>query len=202
MTDARFPERWLNLAALQRVSPTAYRLFGNALMWSVANGTDGHIPVWALGLIPSAEETDAKELAQVSLWLDHVSDGWVIAPYEDTQTTRSDLELLANGRRQDAARKRRVRHHKQGDHSLCVDDCPDVRGTCPGDSPEGQVRGTPIGQAKDRTGKEQLPVQGRNLRRTHTTKETPDGRSSGISCPPDSPPDIAGHAPVGREEAS
>ena len=44
MTDARLPERWLNDGRLQRVSASAYRLFGNGLMWTVANRTDGHLP--------------------------------------------------------------------------------------------------------------------------------------------------------------
>jgi hypothetical protein len=156
MTDARFPERWLNDARLQRASAEAFRLFVLALTWSVANRTDGRITVDDLDLIPHATAKDAGELADAGLWLtDGWSDGWTIADYESTQTVRSDLELLDNGRRQDRTRKRRSRHHAAGDHSLCYSDvCPDVRGTCPGDSPVGQVRGTALGQ--DRTGQDRL----------------------------------------------
>jgi hypothetical protein len=186
MTDARFPERWLNDARLQRVSPAAYRLFANALMWSVSNRTDGHVPTWALGLIPWSEPGDAKELVQVSLWLDHISDGWIIGDYEDTQTTRDDLEILTRGRRTQAASKRRRRHHAQGDHSLCdMDNCPcppDIYPDVPQDSPR-------PGQA--RTGQDrQTHVQEKNLRGVDPPKGSPVLQSGGLAHPPDCPPDI------------
>ena len=108
MTDARFPERWLNDARLQRVPAGAYRLFGNSLMWAVSNRTDGHVPAWALTMIPHATEADAKELAAAGLWADGHG-GWVIADYEDTQSTRDDLEVLANARKRQRDKKRRQR---------------------------------------------------------------------------------------------
>jgi hypothetical protein len=141
MTDARFPERWLNDARLQRVSASAYRLFGNGLMWTVANRTDGHIPVWALAMIPHASEPDAKELAAAGLWPEHERDGWSVVDFGDTQTARSDLELLDNSRRQDAVKKRRQRHHAAGDHSLCYPEvCPLSPGQSPGTSPRDPTR--------------------------------------------------------------
>jgi hypothetical protein len=109
MTDARFPERWLNDRRLQMTPPSAYRLFGNGLMWSVANRTDGHIQASCFPLIPHACEADAKELERVSLWLDDGHGGWVIAGFEETQTTAADLAHLAEQRRKNRDRQRRHR---------------------------------------------------------------------------------------------
>jgi hypothetical protein len=39
MTDARFPERWLNDRRLLRLSDAAFRLFVISLTWSVSNRT-------------------------------------------------------------------------------------------------------------------------------------------------------------------
>jgi hypothetical protein len=138
MTDARFPERWLNDARLQRVSPSAYRLFGNALMWSNANRTDGHIPGWALGMIPHGAEADAKELAAADgLWAEHQRDGWVIPEYDLTQTSRGELEMLERRRRKDRDRKRRLRSSESSPADSPADNPRDI----PDESPRpGQAR--------------------------------------------------------------
>lgn len=121
MTDARFPERWLSDARLQRVSPEAYRAHGNALMWSVSNRTDGAIPVWALPMVPHLTEAHARELASAGLWAGSARDGWMILDYDDTQTTAAQLAAAAAARRADKIRQRRHRAHVAGDHSLCGD---------------------------------------------------------------------------------
>ena len=151
MTDARFPERWLNNAQLQSVSASAYRLYGNALMWAVANRTDGHLPSTALAMIPHATKEDAGELETVSLWLDDGAGGWLIVGYEHTQTTRAQLEAAEQARAHERDKKARQRKHKAGDHSLCGDDCLVSPGTDPGTSP-GKTQDRP-GQARTtRTG--------------------------------------------------
>jgi len=109
MTDARFPERWLNDWRLQSVTPAAYRLFGNALMWAVSNRTDGRIASTALALIPKAAKEGAAELESVGLWLGDGEDGWLIDGFEDTQTTSADLDVLANARRRQRDKMRRRR---------------------------------------------------------------------------------------------
>ena len=43
MTDARFPERWLNDRRVLRLPDDAFRLFVLSLAWSVANQADGRI---------------------------------------------------------------------------------------------------------------------------------------------------------------
>jgi hypothetical protein len=146
MTDARFPERWLNDARLQRVSADAYRLYGNALMWCVANRTDGHVPEWALGMIPHAAATVAGELIAVGLWAVHEHDGWIITDFEDTQSSSSDLEVLDNARRRQREKKRRQRAAERSPE--------DVPGDSPGDSPGGLYPGTNEGTAlgQDRLG--------------------------------------------------
>jgi hypothetical protein len=135
MTDARFPERWLNDARLQRVGPSAYRLFGNGLMWTVSNRTDGHIPTWALGMIPHASEAAAEELAAVGLWAEHERDGWTVTEFEPTQTSRHELEVLDNVRRREREKKHRQRR--------------------PGGLSPGTNGGTALGQA--RPGQGQAP---------------------------------------------
>jgi hypothetical protein len=121
MTDARLPERWLSDARLQRVSPEAFRAFANSLMWAVSNRTDGHVPVWALALIPHIDEQCARELTAAGLWAGHARDGWVVLSFEETQTTAADLAGLADGRRKQRDRQRRHRAHSAGNHSLCGD---------------------------------------------------------------------------------
>lgn len=111
MTDARFPERWLLDARLQRVSPDAYRLFGNALMWAAGNRTDGHVPGWALDMIPHARVGDAKELAEAGLWAAS-GDGWAITDFEGTQSSRDELDALDARRRADRKRKTEERKRK------------------------------------------------------------------------------------------
>ena len=166
MTDARFPERWLNDRRIVRLPDDAFRLFMMSLAWSVANKTDGRLYDDDLPLIPGvprsvvAAYTDeglavvpldppaaVQKLVKAELW-ERVADYWLITDFEDTQTSRSDLELLANGRRTEAASKRRRRHHASGDHSLCVD-CGHVQG----DSPGGHVRGDTPRTGQARTGK-------------------------------------------------
>lgn len=43
MTDARFPERWLNDRRVLRLSDPAFRLFVISLTWSVSNRTYGEL---------------------------------------------------------------------------------------------------------------------------------------------------------------
>jgi hypothetical protein len=54
MTDARFPERWLNDRRLLRLSDAAFRLFVISLTWSVSNRTDGVLDTGDLTLIPAS----------------------------------------------------------------------------------------------------------------------------------------------------
>jgi hypothetical protein len=107
MTDARFPERWLNDRRILRLPDDAFRLFVLSLAWSVANQTDGRIYDDELPLIP-ASASGSGRLAKCGLW-ERVADHWLITVFEETQTTRADLEHLASQRRKARDRKRRER---------------------------------------------------------------------------------------------
>jgi hypothetical protein len=112
MTDARFPERWLNDRRLQSVAPSTFRVFANSLMWAVGNRTDGHIPADAVPLIPHASVAEMGALAMASLLMpDMDGDGWRIVDYEDTQTSAAQLEAAAIARRAND-RERQERHRK------------------------------------------------------------------------------------------
>lgn len=58
MTDARFPERWLNDRRVMRLSPDAFRTFVIALTWSVANRTDGVITDDDMPFLPGVSPRD------------------------------------------------------------------------------------------------------------------------------------------------
>jgi hypothetical protein len=136
VTDARLPERWLNDRRLLRLPDDAFRLFVTSLMWSVANKTDGVLYDDDLPLIPSANPSLAGQLAKAGLWK-REWDRWLIVEFEETQTTRADLEALARGRRAQRDKKRRQRATKAARASS-------VPGDVPGDTPR---------TGQDRTGK-------------------------------------------------
>lgn|ERR1022692_4483670 len=108
MTDARYPERWLNDRRFLRLPDGAFRLFFISLAWAVANRTDGVIYDDDLALMPGIDAGQAKTLAKADLW-ERVSDHWLILDYEETQTSRSDLEVLAHARKKAREKKRRQR---------------------------------------------------------------------------------------------
>jgi hypothetical protein len=107
VTDARFPERWLNDRRVLRLSDDAFRLFVLSLVWSVANKTDGRIYDDDLPLIPG-NGAGVGQLAKSGLW-ERTADYWLIGEFEDTQTTSADLEHLAVQRRKTRDRKRAER---------------------------------------------------------------------------------------------
>ena len=96
MTDARFPERWLNDRRVLRLPDDAFRLFVCGLAWSVANKTDGYLSDEDLALIPGVNLEAAAALYDAELWWGHMH-GAQITVFEETQTSRDDLETLAPG---------------------------------------------------------------------------------------------------------
>ncbi|RZT87511.1 hypothetical protein EV383_4436 [Pseudonocardia sediminis] len=142
MTDARFPERWLMDVRVQALTDAGYRLFGNALMWSVSNRTDGEITDKRLPMIPYVDTMAIPELVEAGLWTRR-KDRWLIADFETTQTGSDELGRLDRMRKAERDKKSRQRAAKaaatDADHS--------VPGTVPG-----TFRGT----AQDRKGEERL----------------------------------------------
>lgn len=138
MTDARFPERWLNDRRVMRLSDAAHRLFVVSLAWSVSNRTDGVIDDDDLRLIPGVEPGRAEELGKAGLW-DRYPDHWLIVDYDSTQTTRDQLDRLDRIRRSEREKKARQRERKAAMAGRADDvdevDSPRVvsPGTVPGD---------------------------------------------------------------------
>lgn len=108
MTDARIPERYLMDRRVARLSDAAFRAWIVATLWAVANRTDGAIERVDLHLIPQLDAASADALAACGLWSE-TTDGWQIADYAETQTSRSELEALENVRRREREKKRRQR---------------------------------------------------------------------------------------------
>jgi hypothetical protein len=116
VTDARYPERWLNDRRILRLSDPAFRLFVTALVWSVANRTEGVIDEADLSLIPQVDGDRSAELAKAGLW-HREHDTWVIDCFADSQTSKSQLDGLDLKRRQDALRAATYRARKSRDSS-------------------------------------------------------------------------------------
>jgi hypothetical protein len=113
MTDARFPERWLNDRRVRRLSDPAFRLFVISLTWSVSNRTDGVLYPDDLALLADVDPASAAEMEKSELWR-REKDYWLIADFENTQTTREQLEGLDRKRRLDRERKARQRARDRG----------------------------------------------------------------------------------------
>lgn len=111
MTDARFPERWLNCRRLLRLSDPAFRLHILALAWSVSNRTDGVLYDDDLLLIPTVDATRATELAKAGLWC-RERDYWMVVDFADTQSTADELAALESIRRSGRERKTRERQRR------------------------------------------------------------------------------------------
>jgi hypothetical protein len=145
MTDARLPERWLNDRRLQRLSADHYRTFINALLWSVANRTDGRIEREDVGLIPHWSGSAAKAFVSAELFTPQ-SGGWLITDYASTQSARSELERLEKLRAGERIKKAKQRAKKLAeDGDAPGDDEPvelDVPVDIPGDGPVDMSPGT------------------------------------------------------------
>lgn len=149
MTDARFPERYLSDRRVLRLTADEFRGWAFATIWSVSNRTDGVILSDELPLIPFMKDPTAQKLEACGLW-NAVDDGWTIADFSQSQTSRHELEVLDNARRRDREKKARQRAAKNGEPVSFSD--------VPGDSPEGSSRGTSRGHVPEdmtgRTGRE------------------------------------------------
>lgn len=113
MTDARYPEAWLNDRRVVRLSDAAHRLYVTANAWSASNRTDGFVETADLALIHGIDASKAAELATIGLWK-QVTGGWLIVDFHKTQTTKAQLEGLDHKRHQDRERKARERARKHG----------------------------------------------------------------------------------------
>lgn len=114
MTDARYPEAWLNDRRIVRLSDAAHRLFVTANVWAASNRTDGFIEAADLALIHGVDARHHTELVSAGLWTE-VPGGWQIVDFHKTQTTKAQLDGLDHKRHQDRERKARERARKRGE---------------------------------------------------------------------------------------
>jgi hypothetical protein len=143
MTDARFPERWLNDLRLHEATDSQFRLFTLANAWAVSNRTDGVISSRHLSLIPRATTTDAAALVALGLW-QSTSTGWAIVDFLRVQTSRSQLEGLEARMAND--RERSKRHYDKRNKRETS------REETGGTSRENNVRSSRENKGQDRTG--------------------------------------------------
>lgn len=108
MTDARFPERWLNDRRIMRLSPRDFRSYVLALTYAVANRTDGRLDLADLEACPGFNLESIAPLVSAGLWLEVDAGIWAIVGFTETQTTRAQLDA--------AARKREAERIRQAEH--------------------------------------------------------------------------------------
>jgi len=142
VTDARLPERWLSDRRIQRLADGHYRSFINALLYSVANRSDGVIEPEDLSLITGFAAGAAKALVNAGLWIP-LTRGWLIADYEITQTASSELTRLEKLRAGERIKKARQRAKKLAEEEgIPADEEPHVPVDVPGDGPVDDPPGT------------------------------------------------------------
>ncbi|MDQ0212649.1 hypothetical protein J2S92_003339 [Arthrobacter bambusae] len=107
--DARFPTYYITDRRILRLSPEQFRFFVIATTWSVSNKTDGHISTEDLELIPFVNHEYPAALVRSGLWKSTES-GWLIAEFEQTQTSAAQMEAAMENRlAKDRERQKRAR---------------------------------------------------------------------------------------------
>ncbi len=88
-----------------------------AMVWSNRHGTDGSVPAHALRRVTDDPDPDAaaEHLVARGKWRT-VEGGWEIVGFLDDQPAAEDVQRTKELAR---ARQRRLRQHRNGDHSLC-----------------------------------------------------------------------------------
>jgi hypothetical protein len=101
--DARYPERYLHDRRVSRLNDAEHRAYVLALVWSVANRTDGVISVGDLDTLPRGVTREALDgLTRAELVTEQIVAGdlvWLLTDYAETQTTRAELDSLDAARR-------------------------------------------------------------------------------------------------------
>lgn len=107
MTDARFPERWLNDRRILRLTDAEFRSFVTSLAWAVSNRTDGKLDLEDLTLVPGFRHETIPAFVQADLWAVE-GKAWQIVDFATTQSTAAQLNALDEKRLKD--RDRQARH--------------------------------------------------------------------------------------------
>ena len=132
---------------IARASDEAFRSYCLALMWSVSNRTDGVLLPDDLNLIPGFRRGTPSELVAAGLWTPQPK-GWLIADFENTQTTRAQLEAADRARVHEREKKRRQREAKrQAETEVSTSTDSVVPGDIPRDVPTDNTGQARTGQA-------------------------------------------------------
>lgn len=108
MTDARFPERWLNDRRFSRLSGDQRWGFMAIMAWSVSNRTEGVVTFDDVADIRWLNPDDMPVYVNVGLCAE-VDEGWLIVDFQSTQTTRKELERQDRNRVKDRIRQQNWR---------------------------------------------------------------------------------------------
>lgn len=112
MTDARFPERWLNDRRIMRLPAEVFRGWWLATVWTVANRTEGRIEDGDVDLIPGLTPGMLEHLEEVGL-VTRDGHGWHLWDWDGVQSSREQLEALERKKRGDRLRQRRKRERER-----------------------------------------------------------------------------------------
>lgn len=146
MTDARFPERWLNDRRLMRLAPVDFKSYVVSLAYAVANRTDGRLDLADLEACPGFTLDSIPRLVSAAVWVERDAGVWGITEYLTTQTTRAQLDAAQRARESGRARVARYRaRHAESDMSAGSE--PVTR----------DVTGESTRTGQDRPGQDELP---------------------------------------------
>lgn len=109
MTNANWPEHWLTDPVMDGLSDAAFRVFAHALMWSVAHGTDGRLPVPARRFLhPDSTKIEQAiaELIAVGKLVEEEGADPVITGFLDHQTPAARIEEARRSARERQQQKR------------------------------------------------------------------------------------------------
>lgn len=174
MTDARFPERWLNDRRLMRLAPVDFKSYVVSLAYAVANRTDGRLDLADLEACPGFTLDSIPRLVSAAVWVERDAGVWGITEYLTTQTTRAQLDAAQRARESGRARVARYRaRHAESDMSAGSE--PVTR----------DVTGESTRTGQDRPGQDKLPPR---FARDDDDSE-PDSWSSSFA-PDDDAPDL------------
>ncbi|MEW1708008.1 hypothetical protein AB0230_12320 [Microbacterium sp. NPDC089190] len=92
MTDARLPGYWLTEMRFNDLTDKQWRVFTGLLMWSVEQGTDGHVPTRYVGTVhlDGVDDADLEALVDCGV-LERVATGVQMLRWDDPNGLRQSL---------------------------------------------------------------------------------------------------------------
>lgn len=110
--DANIASHDKILALLSDPSPKKWQAFASytcSFAWSGGQGTDGHIPTYALASVHGTKET-ARLLEKYGLW-DVAVAGWQIRNFHERQSLSAATESARAAKKRASAKGNCIRHH-------------------------------------------------------------------------------------------